>query len=173
MTFRTEEPKPTEEISGLTFEYNNGGRVYESGDPSNLQDCSVRAIALANDIPYSKVRKMLGRGFKPGVFTTWEAKGELLESLGWELKVYKTPKSIDAIKFDKTKNYILAMNRQAPHSVAIIQGVVKDTSDARVNPRRKYEEHSERFEYIGDSRPFAIRYYPSKVFHVWTKSRGE
>lgn len=172
MSYTEKAPEPNEEFAGMTFEKTEGGRVRLPGDPKRMQDCVIRAVAAATDLTYSEVRRRVGDGYTPGKHTTWKAKAELLEMLGWEKKSWKTAKSIDTIKFDKDKNYILSMNRQAPHSVAIVKGVMKDTGDSRVNARRRYEPGTADVQYFGRPRPYSVHYHPSKIFQVWTKKEA-
>lgn len=169
MSYTERAPEPNEEFAGMTFEKTEGGRIRLPGDPPRMNDCAIRAIAVATDTPYLEVRKLAGDGFVAGKFTSWNAQTRILESLGWEKKSWKTAKSIDTIKFDKDKNYVVSMNRQAPHSVAVVKGVMKDTGDSRVNARRRYEPGTADVQYYGRPRPYDVHYHPSKIFQVWSK----
>lgn len=129
-------PDPNEEFVGLLYKYNHGGRHVNPDFRSNAGhgDCSVRAIAIATETPYWKVRHMLQSNIEGDTIddegtSDWVSE-IVLEKFGWEYITFEYPgKQIRDVDFKKNRSYLVKYDS---HIFAIVNGVVNDTFDSRL-----------------------------------------
>lgn len=117
----------------------DGGRL-DAGFKGNSGDCVVRAIAIATNEPYIRVRRGLAELYSEmtGGFHRSAANGvgvetahAWLSNLGWETVITKKSYLSD---IPRKGIYIAALSN---HYVAVVNGVIHDSWDSSVSMKTK------------------------------------
>lgn len=96
-------------------------------------DCTVKAIAIACDVPYAvahKALKIQGRLNRKGAYRHQQVKA--IQSLGFKaISVPFTASTVTSLKFEPAvaKGYYMAFIKR--HVLAVVDGKVEDWSDGR------------------------------------------
>ena len=121
-------------MSGYPFQFYDGGRS-TSKRPRQKNDCTVRALSIARDIPYDEAYETLkaaGRECSKGFdFVRWIARQPFATKISFPAK--KGEPRMDLFNFCDIHlegTYIL---RVAGHVVACVNSVVYDTVKLREN----------------------------------------
>jgi hypothetical protein len=115
------------------FIENDGGK--KKAGFKTLNDCGIRAVAIANDISYNESRKILKTAMKKGKQGNGqishgiykEDMNSALKNLGWKWQSSPHIEGRKAKYHDLPKGRVIA--RMAKHFVAVIDGHIHDTWD--------------------------------------------
>lgn len=144
MTYQygTRLPNPNELIEGFAFVRSSGGRVVKQGEPLEIQDCTLRSMAIATGFAYNEIVEMLGSNF----LSLPDRHGrchDFLRSLGFDYCTFGNTKSGSPVKRDlawlklsKDKTYIL---HTMTHYAAFKKGVCYDMFDSRITYRNRWD----------------------------------
>lgn len=121
-------------MKNLQFKKNDGGR--KKAFPKAKQrtgDCVIRAISIGTGLKYKKVWKdLFSVALETGMFpNSDEVSVTYLDKIGWERK--KFGRNMFRIKELPRKGTFICHIRG--HWVTVIDGVLQDTWDSRVNSR--------------------------------------
>jgi hypothetical protein len=118
----------------------------ESKERKERNDCAVKALAIALDVPYAKAWEALNEaGRKPRGGTYWGDTLKAVETLGGSLKEIprpaKTVKTLPA-KVDPGKTYLVRVVR---HVLAVTDGAVDDWTAGRAKRVKEIYEVTKPF----------------------------
>ena len=104
-----------------------------SRDANEHNDCTVKAISIACDVPYKVAHKALAnQGRRKRCGSYWHQQSKAIKSLGYKVEaVQHTAKTINQVKSDEVvqQGYFLAYVRG--HVAAVVNGKVEDWTDGR------------------------------------------
>lgn len=114
----------------MSINYTSCAKVSDAYNETN--DCTVKAVAIACDIPYIKAHAVLKEiGRKPGRGLYAHQYHEAIKKLGYTIKTIQTDaKTISTLPshLDSSKSYIANVRG---HALAVVKGKVEDWSAGR------------------------------------------
>jgi len=124
----------------LPWVYDDGGRQ-EAGFKGTADDCTVRAIVIATEIPYDQVyrdlKNRMGTGHSPRNSVHKTIYKPYLEDLGWQwtaTMAIGTGCRVHLTQDELPSGRLIC--RLSKHLVAVIDGTIRDTHDCSRSGRR-------------------------------------
>jgi len=122
----------------MEFKYNDGGRK-EFGFEKGSNDCVIRAIAIATQVPYDKVWEGLNELSRDACFMLNDPRAykPYLKSLGW---IWTPTMSIGSgtrihlTRRELPKGRLIC--RVTKHLTAVVDGIINDTHNPSRNETR-------------------------------------
>lgn len=122
----------------LQYTYNDGGRSQYFKGNSGVRDCVTRSIAIASGMDYKQVYDLIfrtmGESPRNGVFTKKPKFKRMMESLGFTWTATSGIGSRQAVHLADGElpdgRLVCAM---AGHFTAVVNNIVNDTFDPRLN----------------------------------------